>query len=148
MDESRIERRLVEIKQDINRTYKSGTTIFKTLRRAKRMLSTLDFLGEMSFNSRPKTRQLIIHYKEKALAIKKEAALNVSVEMSRRRSTAVARKQGQHETFDCHICYLEWPARSKKKLSCEHSFCLRCIQRWRTNSDSCPYCRGRMDRYE
>ena len=42
--------------------------------------------------------------------------------------------------LDCPICFEEL-AEDKMKLSCEHTFCRRCITEWLLKTATCPYCR-------
>lgn len=48
-------------------------------------------------------------------------------------------EQSIDDELKCSICRL--PFQSPVSLSCQHTFCRQCIERWLQENDSCPTCR-------
>ena len=47
-----------------------------------------------------------------------------------------------NQTTDCAICLEEFKnGANVTKLKCRHLFCTECIEKWLSNSITCPYCR-------
>lgn len=80
--------------------------------------------------------------------------------MGDRRCTGLTRLGGQckckprQETDRCHlhtegdqcsICMTNMLPRSTRELECGHSFHVRCIDRWKRSSRTCPMCREPFD---
>lgn len=46
--------------------------------------------------------------------------------------------------FECSICLETLNSQHKHILSCKHSFCKKCISKWRYKNTKCPLCRARI----
>ena len=53
----------------------------------------------------------------------------------------------EREQFQCIICMQEMCTQPVTLLSCSHSFCSECIQKWFNISRTCPVCKSTDERY-
>jgi hypothetical protein len=64
----------------------------------------------------------------------------------RRNSNAGSDRCGLHQEGDqCSICMTNMLPRSSRQLPCSHTFHVRCIDRWKRSSRTCPMCREPFD---
>ena len=44
--------------------------------------------------------------------------------------------------MNCNICFETKQSNDMKTLDCKHSFCILCLDKWRSRSNTCPNCRA------
>lgn len=51
----------------------------------------------------------------------------------------------QHRGESCPVCLLNMTSGTTRTLPCDHMFHVRCLERWKRTSHTCPMCRAPFD---
>ena len=50
-----------------------------------------------------------------------------------------------HQGEQCSVCLLQMTPQNSRRLDCNHTFHINCLERWKRRSHTCPMCRAPFD---